>query len=128
MATERFEKAFIQCLKDGIYPGPSNINERFRADHKRINRLNGQYSRMRLELMYLFAVPYQRGSIREWIPASPGSYVQKPLYNLGVPEWPYLNEFELVDGTMVDYQPPQMGSRKHEILKDTSQPWELKRK
>lgn len=124
--TPRFEAAFIQCLKEGVYPGPANLNQRFRADHKRFNRLNGQYTKMRLALMYLFGVPYVRGHLL---------YIAEPYdrprgNNAGtIPEWPYFMASVFNHETKGwEYEtPPVQGSRKHEI-QDPDKPWELKHK
>lgn len=121
--TANFERAFIQCLCEGIYPGPANINERFRADKRRVNRLNGQYSKMRLELMYLFGVPYQRGNPIDWDERL--SYAPTK-YNAGtIPEWPHLYN-EMLSFTCAPDKPVQ-GSRKYEII-DPDTKWELRRK
>jgi hypothetical protein len=114
--TNRFEEAFIQCLKDGVYPGPANLNERYRADKKRFNRLNGEKTKQRLALMYEFGVPYQRGNK---VYHYDNSHV---IYNSvgSVPEWPYLY-FNDKD------EPPDPGYRKHEIQPE-DQSWKLRRK
>lgn len=112
-----FEEAFIQCLKDGVYPGPSNINERWRKDGKRLNRLNGQYSRQRRYLMYMFGVGYQR-------PVFIWTGGQKHVGD--IPDWPFIN-YELFRGTLAYEPPPEVGTRKHEI-QDPDKPWDLRRK
>src|SRR6266496_4869940 len=97
----KFEQAFIQCLKDGVYPSPSNINER--RGQGRFNRLNGQCTTKRLELMYAFGVQYMRGNtVRDY---NDGHVVfsTKGI----VPEWPYL--------TFGGDNIPDVGYRKHEI-------------
>lgn len=116
-----FEQAFIQCLKDGVYPGPANINQRWRSDGKRVNKLNGQYTRERLALMYAFGVPYQRG---RYIYDGISTYPQKRWEKTAgeVPDYPYLTH-----DWAPDSNPPQMGRRKHEI-QDPDKPWELRRK
>lgn len=123
--TDRFEKAFIQCLREGIYPGPSNINERFRADGLRINRLNGQYSKMRTALMYEFGVPYQRGVYTYDTTLDGYHYERRYQKSAGdIPDYPYLT----ADVCGIDFpEKPVMGSRKHEI-QDENKPWELRRK
>lgn len=110
---DRFEQAFIQCLRDGVYPGPSNINERYRKDGQRINKLNGEKTKQRLALMHAFGVPYQRGVVTRYY----DSYDSR-TYKKGIPEWPYLS---------FDDSKPEQGHRKSEILADGAT-WELKRK
>jgi hypothetical protein len=118
----KFETAFIQCLKDGVYPGPSNINERKKPDGRRFNRLNGQETKKRLELMYAFGIPYQRGNPIEFDERM--SYAPT-RYNVGeIPEYPYLTED---DGFVNGIKKPEVGYRKHEI-QDPNESWNLKRK
>lgn len=113
-----FEDAFIQCLKDGVYPGPSNINER-KPNGRRFNRLNGKDTRRRIEMMYDFAVPYLRGVPIEW---SKSGYV--PIkYNNGTVPVPRQDLYSM-DRFSGVYE---MGTRKHEI-QDPNKPWELKSK
>lgn len=121
--TANFERAFIQCLCEGIYPGPANINERFRADKRRVNKLNGQYAKMRLELMYLFGVPYQRGRI-DYAMSYAGT--EHMTYSTGeIPEWPY--PVYILPGFTEAIDKPVQGSRKYEII-DPNTKWKLRRK
>jgi len=112
----KFEKAFIKCLEDGVYPGPSNINERKEPDGKRFNRLNGKETKQRLALMYAFGIPYQRG-VRS-------SYATLIVDAGKIPEYPYLTED---DGFATSIKKPEVGYRKHEFLLPDQQ-WELKRR
>lgn len=117
----RLEEAFIQCLKDGVYPSPSNINERYRADKARFNRLNGQKTKERLALMYEFGIPYMRGP--RFYTMSHGG-VEEPVTLKGeIPEYPYLTE----DAGFTYAYPPTQGWRKPEILEEGTE-WHLKLK
>lgn len=64
-----FEEAFIQCLKDGIHPGPAEINDRLGRGRRRT--LNGQETSLRQQLMYDFGIPYIRGYYKGEIPSRP---------------------------------------------------------
>lgn len=57
---KRIEAAFVQCLKDGVHPGPSAINERL-GRGKGHNKMNGRDSSLRLQLMWDFGICYIRG-------------------------------------------------------------------
>lgn len=57
----RFDRAFVLCLKHGVYPGPTEINKRRAPLFKKFNRLNGRMTSRRLQLMTWFGIPYQRG-------------------------------------------------------------------
>lgn len=119
----KFEKAFIKCLEDGVYPGPSNINERKEPDGKRYNRLNGEQTKQRRELMYAFGIPYQRGNNvppYEWDGTNYAGISTKNQ----VPEYPYLTED---DGFKTGIKKPEVGYRKHEFL-PANQPWKLRRR
>lgn len=118
----KFEKAFIKCLEDGVYPSPSNINERKEPDGKRFNRLNGEQTKQRLALMYEFGIPYQRGPAYSRMDYGG---TERICYDAGkIPEYPYLTED---DGFITGTKKPQQGYRKHEI-QDPDKPWELRRK
>src|SRR6266542_3927013 len=106
----KFEQAFIQCLKDGVYPSPSNINER--RGQGRFNRLNGQCTTLRLALMYAFGVQYIRGNSlgHEWDEKTK-RYEPQSTTKGTVPEWPYLTED---DGYATGLRKPEIGCRKHE--------------
>lgn len=54
-----FEEAFLQCLDDGVHPGPTEINKRT-GKIGRLNTLSGNQSRLRLELMVKHRIPYLR--------------------------------------------------------------------
>lgn len=114
---DRFEEAFIQCLKDGVYPGPSNINERYRADKKRFNRLNGEKTKQRLYLMHAFGVPYQRGPTYTYMTYGGSEMLGSDAGK--IPEYPYL--------IMPSDEKPEPEYRKHEI-QDPNEPWKLRRK
>lgn len=58
--SKKIEAAFIQCLKDGIHPGPAAINERLGRGKGR-NKMNGRDSGLRLQLMWDYGVCYIRG-------------------------------------------------------------------
>ena len=120
--SDRFEEAFIQCLKEGVYPGPSNINERYRKDHLRINKLNGEKTKQRLALMYVFGVPYQRGPVYHYLDYGGTERIGYDASK--IPEYPYLT---IDDGYRTDLRKPELGYRKHEI-QDPNEPWKLKRK
>lgn len=115
----KFDDAFIQCLKDGVYPGPSNINER--KGKGRFNRLNGQDTSRRRELMYAFGVPFMRGNVhfsaggilydnKGKIPGEDDDDSWKPARWEG--------------NTRIILEP---GYRKHEI-QDPNEPWKLRLK
>lgn len=55
---QRFTAAFVECLRLGVYPGPTILNELM--GHQRYNKINGRLSKQRLELMRTYNVPYQR--------------------------------------------------------------------
>lgn len=121
----KFEDAFIQCLKDGVYPGPSNINER--KGKGRFNRLNGRETSERLSLMYAFGVPYMRGHVT-YMMSYGGSEV---AVSKNVGQIPLTDRDDLykpirwVDGKFDKVLEP--GYRKHEI-QDPNQPWKLRLK
>lgn len=119
--SQKFEQAFIQCLKDGVYPGPANINER--RNGTRFNRLNGRLVTQRLALMYAFGVPYQRGPVYSRMDYGG---VERLAYDAGkIPDYPYFTEG---DGFITGRRKPALGGRKHEFLMDDNEPWELKRR
>ena len=117
---DRFEEAFVQCLKDGVYPGPSNINERYRKDKQRINKLNGEKSKQRLALMHAFGIEYQRGRVEYTVALDSDGYRYQTQYTIGIPKYPYIPFHP-------DDNEPEPGFRKHEI-QDPNQPWKLKRR
>lgn len=117
-----FEDAFIQCLKDGVYPGPSNINER-KPNGYRFNRLNGKDTRRRIEMMYDFAVPYLRGVPIEW---SANGYAPTK-YNSNTVPVPWHDRYYMGANPVRYADHYEMGARKHEIL-HPDKPWELKSK
>lgn len=55
-----FEEAFKACIKDGVYPSPSNITERRAPNYRRRNKLSGDEAKQRIRLMAEYKVPYQR--------------------------------------------------------------------
>lgn len=63
-----FDRAFVKCVKDGKYPGPTEINIRRAPLFKRFNRLNGRCTNRRLQLMTWFGIPYRRGWGYEHMP------------------------------------------------------------
>ncbi|SRR6266403_3689557 len=112
----KFERAFIKCLEDGVYPSPSNINERKEPGGRRFNRLNGKQSKQRVALMYEFGIPYQRGV---------GSRYTSLAVDAGeIPEYPYLTDD---DFSISGIKKPEQGYRKHEFLHPDI-PWKLGRK
>ena len=58
--SRKIEAAFIQCLKDGIHPGPAAINERLGRGKGR-NKMNGRDSSLRVQLMWDYGICYIRG-------------------------------------------------------------------
>lgn len=61
MGTPSFDAAFLQCLKDGVYPGPTAINIRLgKGPSKYLN--GGKYTRRRRELMREHNIPFQSNS------------------------------------------------------------------
>lgn len=56
-----FDKAFVKCLWDGVYPGPTEINKRRAPKFERFNKLNGRLTKRRLQLMTWFGIPYKYG-------------------------------------------------------------------
>lgn len=67
---DRFEQAFIQCLTDGVHPGPVEITKRM--GRTPTNHLNGRETRLRQELMWAFDVSYKRGYEKGKVPQPVG--------------------------------------------------------
>jgi hypothetical protein len=120
----KFEDAFIQCLKDGVYPGPANINER--KGKGRFNRLNGRETSERLSLMYAFGVPYMRGN--KIPPYRWNGMEYEGLSSRGkIPgedEDDFFKPTRWIGNTRIVLEP---GYRKREI-QDPDEPWKLKRR
>lgn len=70
----RFDRAFVECLIDGKYPGPTPINERRSTwtgrpiGGKNPNRINGRLTHRRRQLMYLFGIEYKNPMTYEDFP------------------------------------------------------------
>jgi hypothetical protein len=56
----KLKEAFEQCLRDKVYPGPTALNERMGKG--KCNRLNGRECSLRLDLMAIYGIPYQRST------------------------------------------------------------------
>jgi hypothetical protein len=55
----KFIEAFESCVRDGVYPGPLELNKR-RGQLQPVSKLNGRLSSLRLTLMKKHGVAYKR--------------------------------------------------------------------
>lgn len=56
----RFDKAFIQCLQEGLYPGPKYIGIKMYGQMRR--SITGVLVERRREMMCMFGVSFQKST------------------------------------------------------------------